>query len=110
MIEWVALVKVAIATLVGASVVVGLYASALRLLAVAGRAWHVAPAEFTDAITVISPEQIEAAAKKARKAAKKNPLSRAQKRAALAGAYACFVVCALAILFGIYLIVPALHR
>lgn len=109
MIEWVALLQVAIVTLVGASVVVTLYAFGLRLLAVAGRAWHVSPAEFTDAITVMSKEKIEAAAKKARKAAKKNPLSPGRKRAALAGAYTCFVVCGIAILYGIYLIVPALH-
>ncbi|KQQ26493.1 MULTISPECIES: hypothetical protein [unclassified Frondihabitans] len=30
-------------------------------------------------------------------------------RAAVVGAYACFTVCALGVLFGIYLIVPALH-
>lgn len=110
MINWAAFLVVAIATLVASAVVVALYSTGLRLLATAGRAPHVGPAEFTDAITVVSPDEAAQAAKKAKKAAKKNPLSRGQKRVALLGAYVCFVFCAAAILYGIYLVIPALHR
>lgn len=90
-------------------VIVSLYAFGLRLLVTAGRVPVVMPAEFTDAITVLTPAEIKSAAKKAAKAAKKNPLTDGQKRAAQYGAYACFGLCGVAVLFGIYLIVPALH-
>ena len=51
-----------------------------------------------------------AAAKKARKAEKKNPLTAGQKRTALVGAYTCFTLCGMAVLYGIYLIVPYFHQ
>jgi len=110
MIDWGAFLIVFIASLIGSSVVVSLYALGTRLLAVAGRALFVEPAEFTDAITVISPEQAAKSLKKANKALKKNPLTDAQKRLALAGAYACFVLCGIAVLYGLYLIIPFFHR
>ena len=72
------------ASLIGACVIVGFYALGTRLLAVAGRALFVEPAEFTDAITVITPEEAAKAQKKADKARRKNPLGDGQKRAALA--------------------------
>lgn len=97
------------AALIGSCVVVGFYALGMRLLAIAGRALFVEPAEFTDAITVITPEEASKAQKKAEKARRKNPLTPAQKRAAVTGAYACFVLCGLAILYGLYLIIPAFH-
>ena len=53
-IDWFAFVQVFAAALVGALLVVGFYAVGLRLLVRAGRAPVVAPAEFTDAITVIT--------------------------------------------------------
>ncbi|SEC08302.1 hypothetical protein SAMN04489806_2548 [Paramicrobacterium humi] len=109
MIDWVAFLIVFASALIGALVVVGLYALGLRLLVTAGRVPVVVPAEFTDAITVMSPKKIAQAEKKAEKAARKNPLTPAQQMAARVGAYACFVLCAGAVLFGIYLIVPALH-
>jgi len=110
MIDWGAFLIVFIASLIGSSVVVSLYALGTRLLAVAGRALFVEPAEFTDAITVISPEQAAKSLKKANKALKKNPLTDAQKGLALAGAYACFVLCGIAVLYGLYLIIPFFHR
>jgi hypothetical protein len=110
MIDWGAFVIVFLTSIVGACVVVFFFALGTRLLAVSGRALFVEPAEFTDAITVISPEQAAKALKKANKALKKNPLSDAQKRTALAGAYVCFVLCGLAVLYGLYLIIPFFHK
>lgn len=110
MIDWFAFVVVLGAALVGAAVVVSTYALGLRLLTVSGRTPIVTPAEFTDAITIVSPAEAKAAAKRAAKAAKKSPLTERRKRAALVGAWACFVVSGLAVIYGIYLIVPALHR
>lgn len=109
-IDWGSFLAVAFASLVSTCVVVGLYALATRLLATAGRAPQVDPVEFTDAISVITPAEAAAAAKRARKAAKKNVLSAGQKRAALVGAYTCFTLCGLAVLYGIYLIVPYFHQ
>ncbi|WP_223695149.1 peptidase [Leifsonia poae] len=110
MIDWGAFFIVFVASLVGSSLVVCLYALGMRLLAVSGRALFVEPVEFTDAITVISPEEAAHAMKKARKARKKNPMTERQKRAAVVGAYACFVLCAAAVLYGLYLIIPFFHR
>jgi hypothetical protein len=108
-IDWAAFVIVAGASLLAAAVVVCLYSFGLRLLTTAGRAPMVEPAEFTGAITVLTPAQAAKEAKRARKAAKANPLTPSQKRLALFAAYACFVLCAAAVLYGVYLIVPALH-
>ena len=102
-------VVVLVAALTGTIVVVGLYSLGLKMLVRAGRVPVVSPATFTDAITVLTPAEIKSAAKKAAKAARKNPLSPVQKRIAQFAAYACFTLCGAAILFGIYLIVPALH-
>jgi hypothetical protein len=110
MIDWAAFLVVFVASLIGACVVVTFYALGTRLLAAAGRALFVEPAEFTDAITVISPEKAAKALKKANKALKKNPLTDAQKRLALTGAYACFILCGLAVLYGLYLIIPFFHQ
>lgn len=109
MIDWWAFVIVFAAALTGTAVVVGFFSIGLRLLVMAGRVPVVTPATFTDAITVLTEAEIRSAAKKAAKAARKNPLTSGQKRVALTGAYACFTVCGLAVLYGIYLIVPALH-
>ncbi|GAB3617901.1 hypothetical protein GCM10027416_24580 [Okibacterium endophyticum] len=109
MIDWFAFVVVLASALVATVVVVGLYALGLTLLVAAGRVPVVTPAEFTDAITVLTAEQVRKAEKKAAKAARKNPLSPALRRLAQAGAYACFTLCGVAVLWGIYLIVPALH-
>lgn len=108
-IDWIAFLTVFIAALSGTLVVVTLYASGVRLLVAAGRVPVVIPAEFTDAITVYTKSEIRQAEKRAAKAARKNPLSPLQKNIARFGAYACFGLCAAVVLFGIYLIVPALH-
>ena len=104
-IDWIAFVQVFVAALLATTIVVTFYALGLRLLVRAGRAPVVAPAEFTDAIAVISEKQARRAAKAAAKAAKKSPLTEGQKRAALWGAYGCFAVCAAAVVGGIVLIV-----
>ncbi len=104
-INWFAFVQVFFAALTAAVLVVGFYALGLRLLVRAGRSPIVAPVEFTDAITVISEKEARRAEKAVAKAAKRNPLTEAQKRIALIGAYACFAVCAAAVVGGILLIV-----
>jgi len=104
-IDWIAFLQVFLAALTAAVLVVAFYALGLRLLVRAGRAPVVAPAEFTDAITVISEKEARRAAKAAAKAAKRNPLTDGQKRISLIGAYACFAVCAAAVVAGILLIV-----
>lgn len=109
-IDWVAFVIVFAAAIVGACVVVSLYALGTRLLAVAGRALVVEPVEFTDAITVITPEEAAKAQRKAAKARRKNPLTAGQKRLALTGAYVCFVLTGCAVLYGLYLIIPFFHH
>lgn len=104
-IDWIAFLQVFVAALVGAVLIVGFYGLGLRLLVRAGRAPVVAPAEFTDAITVITEKEAQKAAKAAAKAAKKSPLTDAQKSLSMAGAYASFVLSGLAVLAGLLLIV-----
>jgi len=104
-IDWLAFVQVFVAALIASLLVVGFYAVAVRLLVRAGRAPVVAPAEFTDAITVISEKEARRAEKAAAKAAKKSPLTDGQKRLALVGAYASFAMCGLAVAGGLLLIV-----
>ena len=105
MIDWFAFVVVLVTALVGSTIVVVAYALGIRLLTLSGRTPIVTPAEFTDAITVVTPAEIRQAEKRAAKAARKSPLSEQQKRAALIGARACFGLSAVAVIFGIYLIV-----
>ena len=104
-INWLAFVQVFVAALIGSLLVVGFYAVAVRLLVRAGRVPVVAPAEFTDAITVISEKELKRAAKQAVKAAKKSPLTEGQKSLALFGAYGCFLLCAAAVVTGILILV-----
>lgn len=105
MIDWMAFVLVLVSALVATAVVVSAYSFGVRLLTISGRTPIVTPAEFTDAITIVTPAEIKAAEKRAKKAAKKSPLSEGQKRAAFVGAWVCFAVSALAVVYGIYLIV-----
>jgi hypothetical protein len=104
-IDWLAFVEVFVVALIAAVLVVGFYSIGLRLLVRAGRVPVVAPAEFTDAITVISEKEARRAAKAAAKAAKKNPLTAGQRQAAAIGAYISFGLCGLAVLGGLLLIV-----
>ncbi|WP_431247074.1 peptidase [Leifsonia xyli] len=110
MIDWASFVLVFAAALVSSCVVVASYSLGTRLLAAAGRALFVEPVEFTDAITVLTPERAAKLQRKAEKAQRKNPLTPGQKRLALTGAYACFTVCALAVIYGLYLIIPYFHH
>ena len=56
-IDWFAFVQVFVAAMIAAVLVVGFYSLGLRLLVRAGRVPVVAPAEFTDAITVITEKE-----------------------------------------------------
>lgn len=105
MIDMFAFLLVFISAMVATVVVVSAYSLGVRLLTLSGRTPIVTPAEFTDAITVVTPAEIRQAEKRAAKAAKKSPLSEGQKRAALVGAWACFAVSGIAVIYGIYLIV-----
>jgi len=104
-IDWTAFLLVFAAALIGAVAIVFFYALGLRMLVRAGRVPVVTPAEFTDAITVLSEKEIKRHAKLAAKAARKSPLTQGQKNLAFAAALACFVVCGLAVISGITLIV-----
>jgi hypothetical protein len=104
-INWLAFVQVFAAALTAAILVVGFYSLGLRMLVRAGRAPVVAPAEFTDAITVISEKEARRAEKAAAKAAKKSPLTRGEKLVARLAAYASFAVAGAAVLGGLLLIV-----
>ncbi|WP_144877358.1 peptidase [Microbacterium sp. 1.5R] len=104
-IDWSAFLQVFVAALLGACAVVTFYALGLRLLVRSGHAPVVSPAEFTDAITVVTEKELKRAAKQAAKAARKSPLTDGQKRIALIGAYGCFALCAAAVVVGILIIV-----
>lgn len=104
-INWLAFLQVFIASLIGAAAIVTFYAVGLRLLVRSGHAPVVSPAEFTDAITVVTPKELRRAEKAAAKAARKSPLTEGQKRLALVGAYGCFALCAMAVIGGILIIV-----
>ncbi|KJQ53115.1 hypothetical protein [Microbacterium sp. SA39] len=104
-IDWYAFLQVFVAALVGATAIATFYALGLRLLVRSGRAPVVSPAEFTDAITVITEKELKRASKQAAKAAKKSPLTETQKSLALVGAYGCFALCAAAVIAGILLLV-----
>jgi hypothetical protein len=84
-IDWLAFVQVFVAAMLRLVLVVGFYSLGLRLLVRAGRVPVVAPAEFTDAITVITAKDAQRAAKAAAKAAKKSPLTPAQRQLAAVG-------------------------
>ncbi len=104
-IDWGDFVAVFLAAFVGAGATVLFYALGLRMLVRSGRVPVVSPAEFTDAITVLSEKEIRKAEKQAAKAARKSPLTEGQKRLAFFAAIACFVLCGSAVLGGILLIV-----
>lgn len=104
-INWLAFVNVFLAALGGAVAIATFYALGLRLLVRSGRAPVVSPAEFTDAITVITDKELKRAAKQAAKAARKSPLSEGQKRLSFVGACGCFALCALAVIAGIVIVV-----
>ncbi|MDT0156921.1 peptidase [Microbacterium sp. ARD32] len=104
-IDWAAFLSVFGAALVGAVAIVLFYALGLRMLVRAGRVPVVTPAEFTDAITVLTEKEIRKAAKQAAKAARKNPLTEGQRTLAFVAAIACFVLCGAAVIGGILLIV-----
>lgn len=93
-------------SIVPAAAIVSLYSLGIRLLTASGRTPVVAPLEFTDAITIIDREEVVKNEKRAAKAAKKNPLSQAQKNAAFVAAWTCFLLSGAVVLLGIWLILP----
>ena len=109
MIDWLAFVEVLVAALVGSALIVSLYALGLRLLAVSGHTPFVPPAQFYEAITVLSPKQVKKETKRVRTARRTNPYPPAVQRVALVGAWALFTITGILVLFGIYLIVPYFH-
>jgi len=104
-IDWWAFVQVFAASITAAILVVGFYSLGLRMLVRAGRIPVVSPAEFTDAITVVSEKDRARAGKAAAKAARKSPLTAGQKKVALVCAYASFTMAGLAVLGGLLLII-----
>ena len=108
--HWENLPLVLFFSIVPAAAIVSLYALGIRLLTASGRTPVVAPLEFTDAIAVVTPEEILKNEKRARQAAKKNPLSQAQKNAAFVAAWLCFLSSGAVVLLGIWLILPISHK
>lgn len=104
-INWMAFVQVFAAALAAGILVVGFYAIGLRMMVRSGRVPVVAPADFTDAISVVTPKEARRAEKAAAKAAKKNPLTQGQKNLALVAAMVAFGLCAIAVIAGIALII-----
>ena len=88
-IDWFALVTVALVSVAAAALTVTLIATGIKLLAVppAGSA-AVAPARDDETDDVSAPTR---------------------PRIATTGGIACFVLGALVVLFGVYLIIPAFH-
>jgi hypothetical protein len=82
MIDWSAFLVVAVAALVGGVAVVCLFSLGVRLLAVG--------TEYDDEGDKVSVTGI-------------------RPQAATVGGYVCFALSGLAVLYGVYLIVPALH-
>ena len=82
MIDWSAFLVVAVAALVGAVAVVCLFSLGVRLLAVG--------TEYDDEGDKVSVTGI-------------------RPQAATVGGYVCFTLSGLAVLYGVYLIIPALH-
>jgi hypothetical protein len=95
MIDWAAFGIVALAALVSASVVVSLFAFGLRLLNV-GRGVDADDAPGSVSTTEAGSTSLLA------------PTTRRPRWATIA-AVSCFALCSLAVLFGIYLIVPFFH-
>ena len=75
-IDWIAFVQVFLAALFASVVVVGFYSLGLRLLVRAGRAPVVSPAEFTDAITVITVKDAAASGQGGREGIPEEPADR----------------------------------
>ena len=88
-IDWSALVIVLLASVVAASVTVALFATGIKLLAV--------------------PPAGESATTPARDDETDDVSSPTRPKAATAGGIVFFVLSAIVVLFGVYLIVPALH-
>lgn len=108
-IDWLAFGKVFAAALVGAGMVVFFYSLGLRMMIRAGKVPRVTSADFTDAIMVVTPKDIRRAEKATAKAAKRPPLTQAQRLTALVIAYVCFALCVAAVVAGLLLIILGSH-
>ena len=106
MIDWIAFLEVFLVSLACAATGVFFYALGLRLLVSGGRPPVVPPAEFPDAIAGRAEKQAAKIERKVEKVMQRTPLTPAQQRGRLLCAYACFGVCALAVLGAVvYLVV-----
>lgn len=92
MIDWMAFVAVFVAALVAAVVVVALYSFGIRFLAIP------APEPEGNSLPKGPSRDDE-----------DDDVDEGRPRWATAAAYACFGLSGICVLFGIYLIVPALH-
>lgn len=108
--NWINLLWVFLWSVGPAMAIVSLYSLGIRFLTMSGRTPIVAPAEFTDAITIVDPEEVVKNEKRAAKAARKSPLTQTQKNFAFIFAWTCFVLSGAVVLFGIWLIVPYFHK
>jgi hypothetical protein len=98
MIDWLAFLAVAVAALVSAAVVVSLFSFGLRLLNVGHGADAEETVETVQTTDTGSTNVVELVTAVPR------------PRWATIAAVACFTLCAAAILYGIYLIVPFFHQ
>lgn len=97
MINWLSFLVVFVTSLIGAGVLVVLYSIGVRLLATPSAA----PSSTPDIAVNQTPD--EDADESGRVTRTGRPL------AATAGAYACFGLCGLGVLFAVYLIIPVFH-
>lgn len=104
-IDWFAFVEVFAVSLACAGTGVFFYSLGVRLLVTGGRPPIVPPEEFSDAIAVRSQKQAARIAKRVEKVAAQSPLTEGQQRLVLGAAYACFGVCALAVIAGVLYLV-----
>jgi hypothetical protein len=90
MIDWISLLIVALTALVAASALVALFATGIKLFSV--------PPEGSETASSARDDETDDVAHSTR------PLM------ATVGGVACFALAALGVLYGVYLVVPALHR
>lgn len=98
MIDWLAFVSVAVASLVSASIVVSLFAFGLRLLNVGG---NLDAEETVETVETTATGTINVV---------QTVVAPPRPMWATCAANTCFVLCGGAILYGIYLIVPIFHK
>ncbi|GAB3570129.1 hypothetical protein [Spelaeicoccus albus] len=94
MINWTAFLVVLVTSLIGAGVIVTLFSIGVRLLAT--------PSQKPDAARQQAPDEDADESGRVTTYARRPP-------AATVGAYVCFGLCGVGVLFAVYLIVPLFH-